>query len=127
MVDTAPPSGTIDITGTVESLRSAWVDFMVAFLFGEEIAIPGMEWVAAPIISSIDKEVLKIIMNVVSKDAVMMMFFQNTAVRKASQAVDFNATVKAKNSLPDTASPEEFKNAEQAQMVAFRNFVMLSN
>lgn len=126
-IATPPDSGTIDITNVVEKLRSSWVSYMVLFIYGQEIAIPGMEWVALPVISDIDKEVLKIILDIVSKEAVMMGFFVNTAIRKASQAEDFVAAVNAKDALPDSASPEDFSTAEKNQMVAFRNFVMVTN
>lgn len=124
---TPPDSGTIDITNVVESLRQAWVSWAVAFAYGAEIAIPGMAWVAAPVISDIDREALKLIFDALSKAEVQMAFFLNTAVRKASQAQDFVAAVGAKNSLPSIASDAEFAAAEHAQMVEFRNFVTVTN
>lgn len=129
MVDTpAPqPTGTIDITDTVENMRQTWVTWAVAFIFAEEVAIPGMEWVALPIISAIDKEIIKLILDAVSKQAVMLAFFANTAIRKASQAADYTDAIKAKKALPLGATEEEFKHAEKTELLAFRNFVMLSN
>ena len=122
------PTGTVDITATVENLRQAWVTWAVAFLYGEELTIPGLqEVVALPLVSDIDREVLRVILNALSNDMVMLGFFMNTAIRKASQAADFNNAVAAKNALPPTASTQEVLNAEQAKSLAFRNFVMLSN
>lgn len=128
MVETpAPFTDTIDITDTVESMRQTWVTWAVAFIFAEEAAIPGMEWVALPVISTIDKEILKIILDALSKSAVMLAFFTNTAIRKASQAADYVAALDAKKALPPTATDEEYKNAEKKELVAFRNFVAVSN
>lgn len=127
MPETTPPSGTIDITNVVENLRQVWVSWAVAYVFGLEAAIPGMAWIALPVISDVDKELLKIVFDFVSKSAEMQVFFMNTAIRKASQAKDFTDAVKAKNSLPPTASPQEFADAEKAQILAFRNFVMVTN
>lgn len=121
------PTGTIDITSTVEAMRQSWVSWAVAFIFAEEVAIPGMEWVALPIVADIDKEVLKLILDALSKAAVMEAFFINTAIRKASQAADYVAAIDAKKKLPVNATEEEYKNAEKAEMLAFRNFVMVSN
>ena len=126
-MNTAPPTGTIDITDTVEKLRQAWVDWGVAYVFGLEVAIPGWEWVALPIIADIDKAIIRAVLDSLSKSAEMGIFFLNTAIRKASQAKDFTDAVKAKNDLPTTATDEEYKKAEAAQMLAFRNFVMVSN
>ncbi len=122
-----PPSGTIDITDLVEKTRSSFVSWAVLYLYGLETAIPGMEWVALPILKDIDQEILKTLLDMLSKSAVMLAFFTNTAIRKASQAKDFTDAVHAKDSLPPTATQEEYARAEQAQMVAFRNFVMVSN
>lgn len=124
----APSTGTIDITNVVESVRTSWVTYMVAVLMGAEASIPQLAWmVTTPIIDTIDKDALTLAMNVVSKEAVMMAFFVNTAIKKASQAADLVNAVQAKESLPDTASPEEFASAEKNQILAFSNFVVLDN
>lgn len=86
-----------------------------------------MEWVALPVISDVDKEVLKLILDALSKSAVMGGFFVNTAIRKASQAADFVDAINAKDALPAGASADQVAAAEQNQMVAFRNFVMVTN
>ncbi len=117
----------IDVTDLVENMRSAFVDYGVAYVFGLEVAIPGMEWVSLPIISTVDKEVIREILNLVSKATIMQAFFLNTALRKASQAGDLIAAVKTKLSLPQGASDADYEKAERAQMLAFRNFVLLVN
>lgn len=118
---------TIDITNTVESLRSVFVDWAVGYVYGTELALPGMEWVSLPIISDIDKELIRLVLDSVSKSTVMQGFFLNTALRKSSQAQDFVNAVTARTSLPPTTSEADYAKAEQAQMAAFRSFVVLGN
>ncbi len=127
MPDTAPPTGTIDITNLVEQMRQSFVSWAVLYLFGLEASIPGMEWVALPVLSTIDKEILQVILDALSKSGIMMAFFLNTAVKKASQAKDFTDAANALDGLPPTATDEEYENAERNKILAFRNFVMLSN
>lgn len=117
---------TIDITTVVENMRTSFVAWGVAYVFGLEVAIPGMEWVALPIIAELDKAVVKAILDLLSKSIIMEAFFINTAIRKASQAHDFISAVEARNALPPTASQEEYENAEKNQMAAFRSFVMVT-
>lgn len=122
---TAPATGTIDITNLVDDLRETWVKWAVAFLYGEEIALPGMQWVALPLISDIDREVITLAMEALSKSALMLAEFTNNAVRKASQAQDFtNAKSALANMDPNDPN---YATAEQNEMAAFRNFVMLTN
>lgn len=120
-------SDTIDITDLVEKTRSSFVDWAVAYLFGLEVAIPGMEWVALPIVSQIDQEVIRIVIDALSKSAEMLAFFTNTVMRKATQSQDFIDAVNYKDSLPANASDEEYAKAEASQMDAFRNFVALTD
>lgn len=120
-------SDTIDITDLVEKTRSTFVDWAVLYVYGLEIAIPGMEWVALPILREIDQAIIRAVIDALSKSVVMMSFFMNTAIRKASQAKDYVDAVNAKNNLPPTASAEEYKKAEQNEIVLFRNFVMVTN
>ncbi len=127
MAEPTPTTGTVDITNVVESMRSSFVTWAVAYVYGAEIAIPGMEWVALPVISDIDKEMIKVILDLLTKSVIMEAFFINTAVRKASQAADYIDTINAKKNLPTTATQEEYENAEKAEMAAFRNFVMVTN
>lgn len=124
---TPPSDGTIDVTNTVEMLRQSFVTWGVAYIYGLEIAIPGMEWVALPILSDIDQFIIKEILNLLTKSVVMEAFFLNTAIKKASQAQDYIDAVTTKNNLPPTATPDEVQNAENFEMLAFRRFVMVGN
>ena len=79
--------------------------------------------ILGPLFSFIVKEILTAVGNAAEMEA----FFLNTAVRKASQAQDYVDAVNTKNGLPSTASDADYEAAEQAEMAAFRNFVMVSN
>lgn len=124
---TTQPTGTIDITATVSNLQDSFITWGVAYVFGLEIAIPGMQWVADPIISTLDKAAVKAILTFISKSVIMEGFFINTAIRKASQAEDYISAINVKKSLPTTATDQEYANAESKEMLAFRNFVMVTN
>jgi len=124
---TPPPTGTVDITDVVAKMQQSFVSWGTAYVYGLEIATPGLEWVALPVISELDKEAVKEILTLLSKSAEMQSFFMNTAIRKASQAQDFVGTIDAKNKLPPTATQKEFEDAERVQMAAFRNFVLVTN
>lgn len=103
------------------------MDWAVLYVYGLETAIPGMSWVAIPIISDVDQEIIRLVVDALSKSEVMMAFFMNTVLRKATQSDEFVKAVELRNSLPEGVSDEEYKKAEAAQMDAFRNFVVLSN
>lgn len=117
----------IDITDLVEKTRSTFVDWATLYLFGLEVAVPGLEWVGLPIIQDIDKEIIREILNALSKAAVMQAFFMNTALRKASEAQDFVEAVDLIFSLPEDVSDDVYAKAEAAQMAAFRDFVSVGN
>lgn len=122
-----PNTGTIDITNVVENLRQSFVNWGVAYVYGLEVAVPGLEWVALPVISELDKTAIQAILDLISKSVIMEAFFINTTIRKASQAQDYVSAVDAKNSLPPTATKDEYEAAEKAEMSAFRNFVLITN
>lgn len=124
---TSQPTGTIDITNVVSSLQSTFVSWAVAYVYGLEIAVPGLEWVALPVISELDEAALKALFNMLAGSAIMVAFFLNTAIRKASQAQDYVDAITTKNNLPPNTSQDDYAKAEQAEMLAFRNFVMLTN
>lgn len=119
-------SETIDITQVVEDLRASFVEWGVAYVFGLETALPGLEWLALPVIKEIDKAIIRSVLDFISKAPIMQAFFMNTAIRKSGEAKDFTAAVEAKNALPPTASQEEIEDAERKQMAAFRSFVILN-
>lgn len=122
-----PDSGTIDITNLVEMLRSTFVTWGVNYIFAMVIAVPGLQWLGAPIISTIFRKCLSWCLDALSNSAVLLAFFANTAIRKSSQAKDFVNAVMAKNNLPQDVSDEVYAKAEATQMAAFHNFVMVTN
>lgn len=117
---------TIDITELVENLRQTWVVWAVDTAYAAVVIQPGFQWLAFPVISTLFKKVLEAVANALSKTAEQQAFFLNTAVRKASQSVDFTEAVKKKNSLPEDVSDEDYRKAELAQMDAFRSFVRVT-
>lgn len=124
----SPPStGTIDITNLVEALKNAWIKWGTTYLTTLAASTPYTFWLKWPVISTIFNFFVELGMTALAKALEMQGFFVNTAIRKASQAGDFISAVNAKDSLPPTATQEEYENAEKAQMAAFRNFVMVTN
>lgn len=119
--------GTVDITDLVENMRSVFVQWASTYLWGLLIAVPGLGWIAAPILKVLFGAALKWLLTKLSQSAVMLAFFLNTAIRKASQASDFADAVKHRKSLPTNASEEEYEKAERAQMLAFNRFVRVTN
>lgn len=119
-------SGTIDITELVEQMRQAFVTWSVRLIISTVASVPWLSWLALPVIKPLFEFLLTNIFEVLSKAAEMQAFFLSTAMRKAAQAKDFVEAVNAKNSLPPSASFEEYENAEKKQMAAFRNFVMVT-
>ncbi len=93
----APPDnnegGVIDVTNLVAALQSGFVDWATAYIFGLEIATPGLQWVALPIISNLDQYALRKILTLLSQSVVLQAFFLATALRKASQAQDYQDAV----------------------------------
>lgn len=123
----APPTGTIDITDLVEKIRQSWVTWGVAEVSAAVLGIPGIGGFLIFIFNWFGKPLVELVFNFISKRGVMLAFFLNTAVRKASQAKDFTDAVHAKNSLPDSATKEEFANAENHEIIQFINFALISN
>ena len=119
------PTGTIDITNTVESIKTTFVTAATAYIYGLEVA--AVPEVGLPIISQLDQAAVKGILNALTGWALLEAFFLNTAIRKASQAQDYVEAITAKNALPPTASQEVYAKAEAAEIAAFRNFVLLGN
>lgn len=127
---TQPPahdSGTIDITDLVEKLRRTFVKAAKAYLMGLALAIPGLGWLATFAIKVFLGGAIDWVLNVLSKWEVMQLFFLNTAIRKASQSVDYVSAVAGVGSLPSNVSDEVYANAEQAEINAFYNFVRVTN
>lgn len=121
-------TGTVDITNVVSALQSSFVTWGTKFAYADLLTVPGLgTFIALPIISSIAQYFIARIIGSLAGSAVMAAFFLNTAVRKASQAQDYSDAVNAKNSLPPTATDAEYAAAEQTEMNAFKNFVMVTN
>jgi hypothetical protein len=116
----------IDITDLVEKARSTFVDWGVGFLLTEALAVPGLQWLAWPVISDVVKMVLRAILNRLSASVVMQAFFLNTAMRKAAQAKDYLEAVRLKQALPDDVDDEDYERAERAEIKAFAEFVTLT-
>lgn len=94
----------------------------------EVVAIPELgPWLAIPVIATIDREILRLILNPLSRGVVMQAFFLNTAIRKAAQAKDFIEATDALYSLPEGTSDADYLAAEKARMLAFAGFVSLTN
>lgn len=120
------PPGSVDITELVEKIRLAWVDWGVHSAVTAATAIPGIGWFGLLLMKTIGESIVRAILDFISRKAEMLAFFVNTAIRKASQAKDFVSAVDAKYSLPKTATKEEFARAEQNQMSAFAQFVVVT-
>ena len=119
-------TGTVDITSAVGVLQSEFVNWATAAIYGEEVATPALSWVALPVISELDQELIKAVLTALANFEVMQAFFLNTALKKASQAQDFVDTITKLNSLPPTATSEEYASAEKARIAAFTAFVTIT-
>lgn len=122
-----PASGTIDITLLVEQIKNVWIKWATLIVVTAAKAVPYLAWLSFPIISQLFEFTIKLIVTAIANTIEMQSFFFNTAIRKSSQAQDFVYAVNAKNALPQTATDKEYEDAEKAQMVAFRNFVLVTN
>lgn len=116
----------IDITDTIESLRSSFVSWGTVAISTAVFAIPPFEFLDLPIIRDLFLAALKGVLTVLSKEALMEAFFLNTILKKENEAQVYSDVVKAKNNLPGTATRDEVKNAEEKEMDAFRNLVLLT-
>lgn len=120
-------NGTIDITDVVEKMKETFVLAAKQFLVNSALAIPGIGAIAAWFIKVLASEAIEWGLRKLSNWSVMQAFFLNTAIRKGAQAADYVKTVAAKESLPPTATDEDYYAAEQAEILAFDRFVSLTN
>lgn len=121
-------AGIIDVTNVVENMRSTFVTWAVSYLVTEASVIPYLGVVVnMPILRWIFKDGLTFFLNLLTKSEVMLAFFLNTAVRKASQAEDYTKAVAYKISLPPSATDADYAEAEQDEIAAFNSFVVLGN
>lgn len=119
--------GTIDITDTVEQMRSTFVVWAVSYITGLAVASPNFAWLGLPGIKTVLEKVVKWVAEALAGSAVMGAFFLNTVLRKPAQAVDYVKAVAAKNALPPEASDEEYEKAEIAECLAFDRFISWTN
>lgn len=118
--------GTVDITDLVNALESTFITLAVQVAYAAIIAVPGLQWLGLPVISSILNFSLNWIISLLANDAMLAAFFLNTAIVKASQAGDYIQAVENKNNLPPTATKEEYEQAEQAEISSFNALVIIS-
>lgn len=119
--------GTIDITDTVEKMKETWVLAEKEALMAAILAIPGLGWIAFPIAKVLLGAAVHWTLTFLSNSGLMIAFFTNTVLRKASQAKDFTDAYSNKMNLPPTATDEEYEKAERIQIDKFNNFVRLTN
>lgn len=124
---TTDDAGVIDITNMVSNMQSTFISMAEAYVLAAILAVPGLGWLMAPILKYLLGGALTWIITKIATWSVMQAFFLNTAIRKASQAQDYTDAVAAKNSLPKDVSDADYEKAEQTEMAAFRDFVILSN
>ena len=122
---TPPPTGTIDITDLVSTVQSTFITWATSTVVAT--ATGYFPPLGLPVISTIFNYLVNKAVTVIANAVEMEAFFMNTAIRKASQAQDYINAVNAKASLQPTATDAEYEKAEQDEMAAFRNFVMVTN
>lgn len=120
-------SDSVDITDLVEKTRATFVEWAVGYVYGLELGIPDMQWISLPVIKDVDQEIIRLVVDALSKSFVMQAFFLNTAIRKATQADDFVQAVETLDRLASQGVDDEVYNAaERAKMAAFANFVSVA-
>jgi hypothetical protein len=127
MTNETPDSGTIDLTETVKLMKETFVKTSVDFIFQAASSTAYTFWLKWPVISTIFKTIVELVVSTLANMLEMEAFFINTAIRKASQAADYVNAVSELKALPETATFEEYENAEKKEMAAFRNFVRVTN
>lgn len=124
---TTTNDGTIDITNLVSTMQSSFVLAAEKFIMASALAVPGIGPVAVWCLNAFGSTVINWVLNKLSTWTIMEAFFVNTAVRKASQAADYQNAVNVKNNLPDTVSDADYAKAEQDEIDHFTNFVKFTN
>jgi hypothetical protein len=116
----------IDVTVIADTVKGSFILWATDFIYAELLAIPGMQWIGLPIIGAVVHAVIKKIVTILADAAILEAFFLTTALQKANQAGTYVAAVDAKNRLPPTATQQEYYAAEQAEIAAFRDFVVVA-
>ena len=124
-----PNDGTIDITDAADKLEQTFETGASNFLESEMLILPppvNLIYAFPPVKFIVDK-IIEFLMSKLGKWIEMRAFFMNTAARKASQANDYLSAVNYKLSLPPTVSEEDYRKAEENEMVAFSRFIKFVN
>lgn len=124
---TLSPDGTIDVTNLVETMKETWIITSRELIMTSILAIPGLGIFLTWCVRAFGAQVIEWILRALADSALMLAFFGNTALRKASQAGDYVATVNHKNSLPETATDAEYEAAERMEIDAFNRFVAVTS
>lgn len=119
--------GTIDLTNLVDKMKATFVLAGREYLIAQALSIPGLGPFAAWVIKNILSAVVDWGLTKLTDWPYMQAFFWNTALRKGAQAQDYVDAVNAKESLPPTATDEEFENAERLELELFDRFVRVTN
>lgn len=118
-------SDTMDLTAVALSLRSTFVRWGAPYLLGELAAIPGLAWLAWPVISALATAALSTVLVALTKTAVMDSLFMALTVQKTGEAEAYSQAVTLKRAVKDNAEPEEYARAENAEMAAFNRLVLV--
>lgn len=119
--------GVIDITMTVEAMKTTFISAALTMIEAAALAIPGVGPVAAWFIRTLGAPALSWALTKLANWTVMEAFFENTILRKGEQANTYVAAVAFKNNLPETATDAEYEKAQLAEIDAFNSFVLLTN
>ncbi len=125
-MDVNTTDGTIDITSTVEMMRSSFVTWAINFLYAAIIAVPGFGWLGGFFFKMVLNKILNWALTELSESVVMGAFFENTIIRKNSQAHDYVQAIKIKNNISPEAGDDEYEKAERAEIAAFDAFVSVT-
>lgn len=118
--------GTIDITDTVEKMRGTFVTWSIDYLYAAILSVPGLGWLGGFVFKLILNKILDWALTKLSESVVMGAFFENTIVRKNSQAHDYVQAIKFKNNLSPEVGDDEYEKAERAEIAAFDAFVSVT-
>lgn len=116
----------IDITNLVSTMQATWIKWATKTIDTAVASNPSTSWLRWPVIGYLFNLIVELILTKLSNQAEMLAFFGDTAVRKASQAVDYINATAALKALPETISEADYAKAEQAEITSFRSFVTLT-
>lgn len=124
----ADTSGTIDITSTVQDMQDTFIKWADDFVYAQLTAVTSLASVVAiPIVKFFLGWFINWLITKLAGSTVMIAFFGNTAIRKASQAVDYTTAKAAVKNASPNLSDADYEALEDAEILAFNNFVMVTN